>query len=138
MALTQSQVRQRFVKAYPGQRIWGRKGFWYRCAHCGRLCGRAGGEKANLQDYEKMEVDHIRPWSLGGSDELWNLQPLCRPCNRTKSNNMTAKDKRRDLIHTVQHPVQNTVVSATNKAKRDAAKAAKKIPIVGAFVKGRR
>lgn len=33
----------------------------------------------------KMEVDHILPWSKGGSDELYNLQPLCKPCNRSKS-----------------------------------------------------
>ncbi|MGX1586091.1 HNH endonuclease [Microbacterium sp. NPDC055502] len=27
-----------------------------------------------------MEVDHILPWSWGGSDEFDNLQALCGPC----------------------------------------------------------
>ena len=33
---------------------------------------------------EKMEVDHIIPWVLGGPHEMINLQLLCKRCNRTK------------------------------------------------------
>lgn len=45
-----------------------------RCAHCG----------APLT-VDTMQVDHILPCSQGGSDEVLNLQPLCRRCNRGKS-----------------------------------------------------
>ena len=31
-----------------------------------------------------LQIDHITPWSLGGSDELENLQLLCRPHNLKK------------------------------------------------------
>lgn len=31
------------------------------------------------------EVDHIKPKAKGGDDDLGNLQPLCRPCHRAKS-----------------------------------------------------
>lgn len=37
-------------------------------------------------DVEEMEADHIDPWSKGGKTELNNLQMLCQPCNRRKSN----------------------------------------------------
>lgn len=101
--MTQSEVRAMFIRANPGVRRIGKKGYWYRCAHCGKWCGRAGGERANIPDTSKMEVDHIRAWSQGGSDALWNLQPLCKPCNRSKSNNSTFGDNlkmlKNDLIH---------------------------------------
>jgi ATP adenylyltransferase len=45
----------------------------FRC----ELCGVSAEEKA-------LEVDHILPRSLGGSDEGYNLQALCYSCNATK------------------------------------------------------
>jgi hypothetical protein len=35
---------------------------------------------------EKMEADHITPWSAGGKTNLENCQMLCKECNRRKSN----------------------------------------------------
>ena len=43
------------------------------------ICRKAGGE---------LEVDHILPVSRGGSNKLENLQTLCKPCNRGKSNSL--------------------------------------------------
>lgn len=101
--MTQANVRQKFISANPGVRLQGYGGFWYKCAHCGKWCGRPGQERAYIPDNMKMEVDHIRPWSMGGSDELWNLQPLCRPCNRGKSANASFKDNlnmvKNDIAH---------------------------------------
>lgn len=47
----------------------------YRC----ELCGISAAEMA-------LEVDHIEPRSMGGSDDLSNLQALCYRCNARKSN----------------------------------------------------
>lgn len=56
---------------------------WHRIAHlvfqrdnytC-QYCGKIGGI---------LEVDHITPFSKGGSDELSNLTTSCRRCNRQK------------------------------------------------------
>ena len=91
---TQSETRAKFIKANPGVKRAGKTGYWYKCAHCGKWCGRPGygNSSDSIPADQKMEVDHIVPWSKGGSDELYNLQPLCRPCNRSKSNNANMKD----------------------------------------------
>lgn len=116
--MTQAEVRSMFVKANPGVRLRGRKGWWYRCAHCGVWCGRAGGEKAGIPDHLKMEVDHVVPWSRGGVDSLHNLQPLCRPCNRAKSNSMTFKDNMKATKNAIFHPLQ-TVTQPVRSAARN-------------------
>lgn len=46
----------------------------YRCVRCGST--------------QYLEVDHIFPYSLGGTNELSNLQTLCRKCNAEKSNKL--------------------------------------------------
>lgn len=43
-----------------------------RCCYC----GWAG----------TLNLDHVRPWSLGGRTSLWNLMTLCNRCNLVKSN----------------------------------------------------
>jgi 5-methylcytosine-specific restriction enzyme A len=47
----------------------------YRCLECG-----ATNHETSL------EVDHIIPVAQGGTDELDNLQTLCRTCNQAKGN----------------------------------------------------
>jgi 5-methylcytosine-specific restriction endonuclease McrA len=42
----------------------------YRCKHC--------------DDHINLSVDHIYPKSKGGSDDMDNLQTLCRSCNSKK------------------------------------------------------
>lgn len=41
------------------------------CAYCGSDAG-------------PFEIDHIQPWSRGGTHERANLALSCRPCNRSK------------------------------------------------------
>lgn len=47
----------------------------YRC----RLCGAD-------EDWCPLAIDHIVPWSAGGSDRTDNLRVLCRSCNGYRSN----------------------------------------------------
>ena len=54
----------------------------YTCQICG----------ATVKDGAKLEIDHIKPFSKGGTDDENNLQVLCQQCNREKHN-------RTDLLH---------------------------------------
>ena len=47
-----------------------------------RVCQLCGATR----EQERLEVDHIVPRSKGGTNDPGNLQVLCAPCNRGKSN----------------------------------------------------
>lgn len=116
--MSQAEARNNFIRHNPGVRRPGMGGYWYRCAHCGKWCGRPGQERASIPDYMKMEVDHIIPWSKGGSDEVYNLQPLCKPCNRNKSANPTFGDEVRTIGNVVTNPLDTIVGTTVRKAVR--------------------
>jgi len=49
------------------------------CRRCGRKCRQ--GSRGN----DQLTIDHIKPVSQGGTNDLDNLQVLCRECNLGKS-----------------------------------------------------
>lgn len=50
----------------------------YRCVRC--------------DTHFNLCVDHKYPWSKGGSDDLDNLQTLCRACNSKKRNKVEVEN----------------------------------------------
>lgn len=46
---------------------------WYTCVKCGRKFRKGD-----------MDIDHIIPRSLGGDNSRYNLQCICKHCNRSK------------------------------------------------------
>ena len=116
--MTQASVRLLFIKEKPGIRRFGKKGYWYKCSHCKKWCQRPGKDKIQIPDKRKMEVDHIKSWSRGGSDAIWNLQPLCKPCNRKKSSGRTKKDNAKSFINAILHPVDALFTGPFKKAVR--------------------
>ena len=57
----------------------------------GQRCQGCGWEP-HQPDY--LQVDHNKPKTLKGSDEMDNLALLCDPCNRKKSNKLTLNELR--------------------------------------------
>ena len=57
-----------------------------RCQGCGWVPHKV--------DY--LQVDHNRPRTLGGTDEMDNLALLCDSCNRKKSNRLTIHELRQE------------------------------------------
>lgn len=53
----------------------------YKCIFCGRSSQQV-----------VLEVDHIKPFSKGGSNHINNLQTLCMDCNRGKGNRILKND----------------------------------------------
>jgi 5-methylcytosine-specific restriction endonuclease McrA len=50
----------------------------FKCVYCGR------SPATDIQ--VRLEIDHIHPFSKGGTSDLENLQTVCSECNRGKSN----------------------------------------------------
>jgi len=59
------------------------------CSHYGNICLRCGSS-------ENITQDHVVPISKGGFHIIYNLQPLCKPCNSVKHNKTI--DYRPDVI----------------------------------------
>lgn len=52
------------------------------------LCGKPIKTYSNNKKPDEFTWDHTIPKSLGGSDELYNMQPTHKDCNNNKGNDM--------------------------------------------------
>ena len=76
-----------------------------KCHFCGRegtkiILTEDGGGSLHLDlyaveanGYILMNRDHIKPQSLGGGNEVFNMRPTCAPCNSKRGNKYTKEDK---------------------------------------------
>jgi len=53
-----------------------------------KVWNRDAGKCVECDSSEKLEFDHIIPFSKGGANTYRNIQLLCEECNRRKSNNI--------------------------------------------------
>lgn len=51
---------------------------------CGNACPACGVKETEAT----LTVDHIIPLAKGGTNWIWNIQPLCKRCNSRKNDNI--------------------------------------------------
>lgn len=73
--------REEFFKYNHGVILPFRKGVWWKCVKCKHYFKK-----------KDITIDHKISKRKGGTDDLWNLQPMCRSCNSSKRERSTAKD----------------------------------------------
>lgn len=78
-----AQYRDKWFRANPS--ITGMQ----QCRNCGGWFKKS-----------EIDIDHIIPRNKGGTDDLWNLQPMCKHCNRSKSDDTieTAPDLAKSVV----------------------------------------
>ena len=82
----------------------------YRCCRCG-----------NWFKKEEIDVDHRIPKKHGGTDDLSNLQGMCRHCNRSKKINVTVIEIAQTLVKgTFDGTLGNTLKSAAVQGMKNA------------------
>lgn len=74
--------RRRWARERAAKRLMGH----YTEAEWRRLLRKHSGRCVGCRTKRKIERDHIRPLSKGGSDLISNIQPLCKSCNSRKGN----------------------------------------------------
>lgn len=77
--MTESELRQNARRAYN-----------FACGYCGVREEDAGSE---------LELDHFKPRSLDGGDELENLVYCCTTCNRIKGDFWAESTTEKRLLH---------------------------------------
>ena len=66
---------------------WCKKEHDYCCAICG-IQEEELRLRWSRKEFQRLTKDHIRPVSKGGTEHIWNIQPLCISCNARKKNNV--------------------------------------------------
>jgi CRISPR/Cas system Type II protein with McrA/HNH and RuvC-like nuclease domain len=62
-----------------------------------------------------LSLDHFLPWSFIGHDQLWNLIPISKSVNSSKSDNIPSMDKYLDKFIELQ--IQGLQISNQNMAE---------------------
>lgn len=88
------------------------------------------GKKIRKAD---ADIDHIVPQKYGGSDGLFNLQCLCKHCNRSKQASLKdtvpdlAKNNSQRVVKAVKKQVASAKTSVAKSVKSAAKNAVKKV-----------
>ena len=84
--------REEFFKHNKGMKIPFKKGTYYRCVGCGQMFTKS-----------QITVDHIIPKRKGGTDDIWNLQPMCKHCNSSKRERQSGFETAKSVVGATVH-----------------------------------
>jgi 5-methylcytosine-specific restriction endonuclease McrA len=74
---------------------------------------------ANMNIRHKMEIDHFYPIAKGGQDFPWNIIPICKKCNRSKSKKNPSDFLSIDKYTLIRDYLENVRKRITNNALLD-------------------
>lgn len=69
-----------------------RSGLYYKCVCCKKWYKKS-----------EIDIDHRIPKNKGGTDDLWNLQPMCEHCNRSKQNRQSKFETLKTMLFALRH-----------------------------------
>lgn len=98
--------REEYFKHNKGRTIPFRRGTWYQCVRCGRWFPKS-----------EITVDHRIPKRKGGTDDLWNLQPMCRSCNSSKRDRNSKEEVGSTMVRAAFHGDLGKAVGGVVKRK---------------------
>ncbi len=98
--------RENWFNANPGKVRLGHTGVWYKCVRCHGWFRKS-----------QIEIDHRIPKRQGGTDDLWNLQPMCRHCNRSKHDNQSGFETATTVFKATANGQLGKVIGSVAKQK---------------------
>lgn len=98
--------RETYFKHNAGTKLPFRRGTWYRCVSCGQWFLKSD-----------ITVDHIISKRKGGTDDYWNLQAMCKPCNSSKRDRSSNVEVAGTLIRATVHGDLGKAVGGMAKQK---------------------
>ena len=79
--------RETFFVHNPGTKLPFKRGTYWQCVTCGKWFSKS-----------EITVDHRIPKRDGGTDDVWNLQPMCRSCNSSKRDRQSGVETAATLV----------------------------------------
>lgn len=98
--------RETFFAHNKGHKLLFRRGTWYKCVRCGEWFSKSN-----------ITVDHIISKRKGGTDDYWNLQPMCKPCNSSKGPRSSSSEIAGTLLRATVHGDLGKAVGGMTKQK---------------------
>lgn len=94
--------REEYFKHNPGVAMPFKRERYYMCCRCHKWFPKS-----------QIDVDHIIPQNKNGSDALYNLQAMCRHCNRSKQDNQSGFDTAKAVFGAAMHGDLGTLMKGS-------------------------